>query len=124
MASTVPIIHLGDTLIVTVQEAISDTGALALQEQITDAIERTNAHSVILDITVLDVIDSFLGRMLNDIAAMARLMGAQTAVVGIQPAVAMTLIELGLQLKGIITALNVEQALRLLKSRVAGIDGR
>ncbi len=122
----IPIIQIGDTLIVTAQEAISDTGALDLQDQITTAIERTGARALILDITVLDVVDSFLGRMLNDIAAMARLMGAQTALVGIQPAVAITLIELGLELKGIQTALNVEQALRMLHTRVAasGFYGR
>jgi rsbT antagonist protein RsbS len=109
-----PLIRIGDTLIVTAQEAISDTGVIELEDQIAEAIERAGASGLIIDITVLDIVDSFLGRMLNDIAATARLMGARTVLVGIQPAVAITLTELGLQLKGIRTALNVAQALRLL----------
>lgn len=121
----VPVIRIGDTLIVTAQEAIHDRAALDLQHQITTAIERTGAKGLVLDITVLDVVDSFLGRMLNDIAAMARLMGARTVIVGIQPAVAITLTELGLQLTGIHTALNVEKALQWLSDldSDAGHDG-
>lgn len=110
----VPVIRIGDTLIVTPQEAIHDRAALDLQDQITTAIEHTGARGLVLDITVLYVVDSFLGRMLNDIAAMARLMGARTVIVRIQPAVAITLTELGLQLTGIHTALNVEKALQWL----------
>ncbi|HYN89733.1 MAG TPA: STAS domain-containing protein [Ardenticatenaceae bacterium] len=111
-----PIIRIGDVLIVTALEAIDDTAAVELQERIGEQIEQTGARALIIDITILDVVDSFLGRMLNDIAMMARLMGAATVVVGIQPAVAITLVELGLELKGIRTALNVEQALRLVQA--------
>ncbi len=111
-----PIIRIGDILIVTALEAIGDTAAVELQERIGEQIEQTGARALIIDITILDVVDSFLGRMLNDIAMMARLMGAATVVVGIQPAVAITLVELGLELKGIRTALNVEQALRLIQA--------
>lgn len=114
--TTVPIIRIGQTLIVTAQEAIDDRTALDLQGQIGDMIERTNASGLIIDVTVLDIVDSFFGRMLNDMAAMARLMGARTILVGLQPAVAITLVELGLQLKGVQTALHVEQALRLLQT--------
>jgi rsbT antagonist protein RsbS len=121
----VPVIRIGETLIVTAQEAIDDRAASDLENQIAEAIERTEARGLIIDITVLDVVDSFLGRMLNDIAAMASLMGARTVLVGIQPAVAITLIELGLQLRGVQTALNVEQALRLLYPGMTGIgNGR
>lgn len=111
-----PIIRIGDILIVTALEAIDDTAVVELQERIGEQIEQTGARALIIDITILDVVDSFLGRMLNDIAMMARLMGAATVVVGIQPAVAITLVELGLELKGIRTALNVEQALRLVQA--------
>ncbi|HBY93406.1 MAG: STAS domain-containing protein [Ardenticatenaceae bacterium] len=117
----VPIIRIGTTLIVTPQEAIHDRAAFDLQNQITAAIERTEARGLILDITALDLVDSFLGRMLNDIAAMARLMGTQTVLVGIQPAVAITLTELGLQLKDIHTAVNVEMALRRLSPRSSDV---
>ena len=112
--SAIPIIRIGDILIVTAQDAIDDHSALDLQTRIGETLEKTGATALIIDITVLDVVDSFFGRMLNNIAAIGRLMGAQTVLVGLQPAVAITLIELGLQLKGIQTALNVEQALSLL----------
>jgi rsbT antagonist protein RsbS len=114
-SSGVPIFRLGGTLIVSVQEALHDRLALTLQDDITTALSRTGAEGLLIDVSVIDIVDSFMGRMLNDIAAMALLMGARTALVGIQPAVAITLTELGLELRGIVTALNVEQGLARLQ---------
>lgn len=122
-SSGVPIIRLGDTLIVSVQEALHDRLALALQDDITAALGRSGAVGLLIDVSVIDVVDSFMGRMINDIAAMAQLMGARTALVGIQPAVAITLTELGLELRGVVTALNVEQGLTRLTARTAGTAG-
>lgn len=113
-ASGVPIVRLGDTLVVPVQQALHDRAALALQDDITNALSRTAAGGLLLDVSVIDIVDSFMGRMINDIAAMARLMGARTVLVGIQPAVAITLVELGMNLRGVLTALDVEQGLQLL----------
>jgi rsbT antagonist protein RsbS len=113
-ASGVPIFRLGTVLIVSIQQALHDRLALTLQDDITTALSRTGADGLLIDVSVIDIVDSFLGRMLNDIAAMALLMGARTALVGIQPAVAITLTELGLELRGIVTALDVEQGLARL----------
>ncbi len=113
--SGVPIFRLGTTLIVAIQEALHDRLALALQDDITNALSRTNAEGLLIDVSVIDIVDSFMGRMLNDIAAMAFLMGSRTALVGIQPAVAITLTELGMELRGIVTALDVEQGLARLE---------
>lgn len=120
----VPIFRLGDTLVVAVQEALHDRLALALQEDITAALGRTGAAALLIDVSVIDVVDSFMGRMINDIAAMAQLMGARTALVGIQPAVAVTLTELGLELRGVVTALNVEQGLARLAAAPGAAPGR
>jgi rsbT antagonist protein RsbS len=119
MGST-PIIRLGDSLVVTVKEALHDRMALELQDDITTALEKTGASGLLIDVSVLDVVDSFMGRMLNDIAAMARLMGTTTVIAGIQPQVAITLIELGLRLDGVETVLTVERGL----SRLARRNGR
>jgi rsbT antagonist protein RsbS len=105
---------LGNVLIVSIQQALHDRLALTLQDDITTALSRTGADGLLIDVSVIDIVDSFMGRMLNDIAAMALLMGARTALVGIQPAVAITLTELGLELRGIVTALDVEQGLARL----------
>jgi rsbT antagonist protein RsbS len=121
--SGVPIFRLGAILIVSVQQALHDRLALALQDDITNALSRTGAEGLLIDVSVIDIVDSFMGRMLNDIAAMALLMGARTALVGIQPAVAITLTELGMELRGIVTALDVEQGLaRLREAHRAAID--
>jgi len=112
--SRVPIIHIGETLIATVQDDLHDRDALDLQSDLSVALERTDARGVLLDISIVETIDSFLGRVLSDIATLCRLLGARTVVVGMQPAVAITLIELGLELRGIRTALNVEKGLALL----------
>jgi rsbT antagonist protein RsbS len=111
----VPIIRVGEVLIASVQEDINDGEAADLQDDLLQALERTGATGVILDVATLQLIDSYLGRMLREIALGARLLGAQTVVVGIQPAVAMTLVELGLELPGVYTALDSDRGLRLLK---------
>jgi|SRR5262245_6054118 len=115
----VPIVRVGDTLIVSVQESMGDQDALTLQAELSAAIERTDAAGVLLDMSVLEVIDSFLARLLGEIAVGARLLGAQTVVVGVQPPVAITLVELGIELKGVHTALDVERGMALLHRLVA-----
>jgi rsbT antagonist protein RsbS len=111
----IPIIRIGDVLIATVQEELQDADALAFQEELHDTIEQRGARGVLIDLSVAEMIDSFLGRLINDIASGARLLGAQTVVAGIQPAVAITLVELGLSLGGVRTALNAEKGLSLLR---------
>lgn len=118
----VPIIKLGASLIVTVQEALHDRAAMELQDDITTAIEHTGARGLLIDVSVLDVVDSFMGRMLGNIGTMASLMGAVTVIAGIQPAVAVTLTELGLELRGIHTVLNVEKGLALVQKLTGNID--
>lgn len=109
-----PILRMGDHLLVTVQVDMHDQLALRLQEDLTDAIERHHARAVLIDISALDVVDSFIGRMIAHIAATARVLDAQTVVVGMRPAVAITLVELGMTLQGVHTALNVERGMALL----------
>lgn len=124
MSGTTPITRFGDTLIVTVKEALHDAAATGLQEEITDMVERSQPAALLIDVSVLDVVDSFMGRLLNDIAAMARLMGARTVIAGIRPQVAITLIELGLRLRGVETVLSVEQGLARLGHRNGTGRGR
>lgn len=111
----IPILKLGRVLIVPIQVDMDDQTVLALQERILMELERTNARGVLIDISLLEMVDSFIGRMLSDIAAMARIMDARTVVVGMQPAVAITLVELGLELKGVDTVLNVDEGIKLLR---------
>ncbi len=118
----VPIIRLGDTLIATVQEELRDSDAQALQQDLSMSLERTGARGILVDLSAVQTVDSFLGRLLNDTAAEMRLLGAATVIVGIQPAVAVTLVELGLQLSGVRTALNPEKGMRLLRRILQG-DG-
>jgi rsbT antagonist protein RsbS len=115
----VPIIRIGDMLIASVPEDINDREASDLQDELFQLLERSEAVGVILDVSLLQLIDSFLGRMLREIALGARLLGAQTVVVGIQPAVAVTLVELGMELTGVRTALNSDKGLRLLRQLMA-----
>ena len=110
----IPIIKVGPNLIATVDEGLTDQDAIEFQEALNTRLEQANATGVLLDVTAVETIDSFLGRLLNEIALGARLLGAQTVVVGIQPAVAMTLVELGLTLGGVQTSLTPERGLALL----------
>lgn len=111
----VPVLTLGDVLLVSIQVDLEDQLALRLQEDLAERIVATGVHGVIIDITALDIVDSFVGRMLATIASVSRVLDAETVVVGMRPAVAITLVELGLPLKGIRTALNVELGLRMLR---------
>ena len=115
----IPILKMGDFLLVTIQVDMHDQLALTLQEDLTDRISRTSARGVLIDISSLDVVDSFIGRMLANIAGMARVLDAVTVVVGMQPAVAITLVELGLSLPGVRTALNVEKGMDILRQSLS-----
>ena len=115
----IPILKMGRFLLVTVQVDMHDQLALQLQEDLTDRIVATRARGVLIDISSLEVVDSFIGRMISNIAAMAHVLDAETVVVGIQPAVAITLVELGLSLEGVRTALNVDRGMALLQERLA-----
>src|ERR1051325_1347216 len=117
-AYKVPFLKVGDVLLVSIQSDIDDRSVLELQQRVLEQIESTNARSVLIDISLLEMVDSFTGRMLSDITSMASIMDAETVVVGIQPAVAITLVELGLELKGVSTALDVDDGLRILKERM------
>jgi rsbT antagonist protein RsbS len=112
----VPILRIGDCLLVTVQIDMHDELAMALQDDLTNKIVQVKARGVLIDISALAMVDSFIGRTLGNIAAMSRILDAQTVVVGMQPAVAITLVELGLPLPGIRTALNVDAGLALLRN--------
>ena len=112
----IPILQMGDFLLVTIQVDMHDRLATTLQNDLTDRITQTQAHGVLIDITALEIVDSFIGRILGNIAKMSRVLDAETVVVGMQPAVAITLVELGLSLTGIRTALNVEKGMAVLRS--------
>jgi rsbT antagonist protein RsbS len=121
----VPIIRVSNTLIASIQDEIRDSEALDLQSDLTMYLERTGSPGVLIDLSLVQTLDSFLGRLLNDVARQCRLLGARTVVVGMQPAVAITLVELGLELRGIQTALNVEKGMVMLQRllRQEGRDG-
>jgi rsbT antagonist protein RsbS len=112
----IPILRMGEFLLVTIQVDMHDRLALALQDDLTSRISETGARGVLIDISSLETVDSFIGRMLGNIASMSRVMDAETVVVGMQPEVAITLVELGLSLPGVRTALNVERGMDLLRS--------
>jgi rsbT antagonist protein RsbS len=116
----IPILRMGEFLLVTIQVDMHDRLALTLQDDLTTRISETGAHGVLIDISALEIVDSFIGRMIANIAAMARVLDAETVVVGMQPAVAITLVELGLSLPGVRTALNVEKGMTLLRAALAG----
>ena len=111
----IPILQMGDCLLVTIQVDLQDRAAVSLQDDLANKIETTGARSVLIDISALEIVDSFIGRMLAGISGIARVLDAETVVVGMQPAVAITLVELGLSLQGVRTALNVERGMRLLR---------
>jgi rsbT antagonist protein RsbS len=111
----IPILKMGDYLLVTIQVDMHDRLAMTLQDDLTEGIAKTRARGVLIDISSLEIVDSFIGRMLGNIAAMSRVLDAETVVVGMRPAVAITLVELGLSLPGVRTALNVEQGMSLLQ---------
>jgi rsbT antagonist protein RsbS len=113
----VPILKIGDTLFVSIQIDLQDDTVLQLQEDLADELTATRAHGVIIDITGVEIVDSFIGRMLTTIGSISRLFDAETVLVGMRPAVAITLTELGLSLRGVRTALNAEKGLRLLAAR-------
>jgi rsbT antagonist protein RsbS len=112
----VPILRIGDILLVSIQIDLQDHIALALQDDLSNRIVETGASGVLIDISALEIVDSFIGRMISTTAAVSRVLDAETVVVGMQPAVAITLVELGLTLSGVRTALDVDRGLALLKS--------
>ncbi len=114
----IPILRMGEYLLVTIQVDMDDQLALTLQDDLTSAITKFRARGVLVDISALQIVDSFIGRMIANTAAMARVLDAETVVVGMQPAVAITLVELGLSLEGVRTALNVDRGMRLLRTLV------
>jgi rsbT antagonist protein RsbS len=113
----IPILRMGDYLLVTIQVDMHDRLALTLQDDLTTQINRTGAKGVLIDISALEIVDSFIGRMIANISRMSRILDAYTVVVGMRPAVAITLVELGLSLEGVDTALDVERGMRLLARR-------
>ncbi|HAN51538.1 STAS domain-containing protein [Stutzerimonas sp. FeSN7] len=115
----IPILRMGEFLLVTIQVDMHDQLALTLQDDLAERISATSAKAVLIDISALDMVDSFIGRMIGTISGLSRIMDAETVVVGMQPAVAITLVELGLDLPGVSTALNVERGMQLLRARVA-----
>jgi rsbT antagonist protein RsbS len=118
----IPILKLENFLLVSIQVDMHDQLALSLQDDLTQKIVATRARAVLIDISALEMVDSFMGRMLGNIASMSRILDAQTVVVGMRPAVAITLVELGLSLPGIRTALNVDAGLALLREAVERPD--
>ena len=121
----IPILKMGDFLLVTIQVDMHDQLASALQDDLTSKIAKLKAKGVLIDISSLDIVDSFIGRMLANTSAMARVLDAQTVVVGMQPAVAITLVELGLNLSGVHTALDVEKGMEMLRRHIGirDLDG-
>jgi rsbT antagonist protein RsbS len=111
----IPILRMGKSLLVTIQVDLQDQTALQLQDDLSAQIERTGARGVLIDISAVEIVDSFIGRMLSNISSIARVLDAVTVVVGMQPAVAITLVELGLSLDGVRTALNVERGMAMLR---------
>ena len=114
----IPILQMGDFLLVTIQVDMHDQLAMTLQDDLSERISATSARGVLIDISALDMVDSFIGRMIGTISGLSKIMDAQTVLVGMQPAVAITLVELGLTLPGVSTALNVERGMKLLQERV------
>lgn len=124
MMERIPILRMGEFLLVTIQIDMHDQLALKLQDDLSNAINKNASKGVLIDISTLEMVDSFIGRMVADISGIGRILGAETILVGMQPAVAITLVELGLSLPGVATALNVERGMALLRRKIDadGID--
>lgn len=118
----IPILRMGKFLLVTIQVDLYDRLATTLEADLVLMVNKTGAKGVLIDISALTIVDSFMGRILGNIGSMAKIMDAETVVVGMQPAVAITLIELGLELKGVHTALNVEKGMELLRNKIGEED--
>ena len=118
----IPILRMGKFLLVTIQVDLYDRLALNLESDLVQMVSKTGASGVLIDISALSIVDSFMGRILGNIGSMSKIMDAETVVVGIQPAVAITLIELGLELKGVHTALNVEKGMELLQHKIGFME--
>jgi rsbT antagonist protein RsbS len=116
----IPILKMGEFLLVTIQVDMHDQLAISLQDDLTHQIVKHRAHGVLIDISSLEIVDSFIGRMIGNIAGMARMLDAETVLVGMKPAVAITLVELGMSLPGVRTALNVEKGMAVLQSSLKG----
>jgi len=114
----IPILRMGEFLLVTIQVDMHDQLAMTLQDDLAERISSTSAKAVLIDISALDMVDSFIGRMISSISGLSSIMDAETVVVGMQPAVAITLVELGLTLQGVSTALDVEKGMQLLHKRM------
>ena len=114
----IPILRMGEFLLVTIQIDMHDQLALKLQDDLSNAIQNNASKGVLIDISSLEMVDSFIGRMVADITGMGKILGAETILVGMQPAVAITLVELGLSLPGVATALNVERGMALLRRKI------
>ena len=114
----IPILRMGEFLLVTIQIDMHDRLALRLQDDLSETIQKHASKGVLIDISALEMVDSFIGRMVSDISGMSRILGAETVLVGMQPAVAITLVELGLTLPGVATALNVERGMALLRQKI------
>ncbi|MEJ2880058.1 STAS domain-containing protein [Pedobacter sp. GR22-6] len=114
----IPILRMGNFLLVTIQVDLYDRLALNLEADLVQMVNKTSAKGVLIDISAVSIVDSFMGRIIGNIASMSKILDAETVVVGMQPAVAITLIELGLPLKGVHTALNVDRGMTLLKSMI------
>jgi rsbT antagonist protein RsbS len=122
MSQRIPILRMGEFLLVSIQVDMDDQLARRLQDDLTARIQQNAARGVLIDISALDMVDSFIGRMISDISGMARILGARSVLVGMQPAVAITLVELGLTLHGVATALSVERGMALLAADDAAAD--
>jgi rsbT antagonist protein RsbS len=118
----IPILKMGDFLLVTIQGELQDSQAVTLQQELTARVAEVSARGVLMEISGLALVDSYMGRMISTIAAMTRMLDAETVVVGMQPAMAITLVEMGLTLPGVLTAMNVERGMELLRSRL-GLPG-
>ena len=116
----IPILKMGEFLLVSIQVDMHDQLAITLQDDLTEQIVKHRAHGVLIDISSLEIVDSFIGRMIGNIAGMARMLDADTVLVGMKPAVAITLVELGMTLPGVRTALNVEKGMAMLRSELKG----